>query len=272
MEVINNKYRILSNIGKGAFGSIFKAENIRTNELVAIKIECVNGPTKLLLNESKIYQFLLNTPGIPKVKWFGRDAQNYYMVIELLGESLQDKKDKINIFSLKTTLQIGIQILKILKILHEKGLVHRDIKPENFLIGLGNKDTQIYIIDFGFCKLYSTDERKHVSSLIGSLNYASIHAHELLEQSPRDDLESLGYMLLYFIQGKLPWQDDRLNLLPPDEKNKSICLMKQHVSTEKTTNYIIAEYMKRISALKFKEFPDYQELIEIFEREIKLYI
>jgi serine/threonine protein kinase len=82
--MINNKYNLIEKIGKGNFGSIYKGENIRTNELVAIKVEPIQSNTNLLKNEAKIYQYLLNSPNVPQVKWFGKDNDNYYMVINLL--------------------------------------------------------------------------------------------------------------------------------------------------------------------------------------------
>ena len=92
MEIINKKYKIINKIGEGSFGLIYKGQNIRTNEYVAIKIEPIENELKLLKNESQIYQYLNNNEGIPNVKWFGKDNINYYMVINLLGHSLQTIK------------------------------------------------------------------------------------------------------------------------------------------------------------------------------------
>jgi casein kinase I family protein HRR25 len=264
--IINNKYRIIEQIGTGSFGLIFKGENIRTKEAVAIKVEPIQNETKLLKNETIIYQYLQNKTGMPKVKWFGKDETNYYMVINLLGESLQILKDRKEIFSLTLTLQIGIQIIHLLQTIHEMGLVHRDIKPDNFLLGLEEKKNQIYIIDFGFCKTFLNGEKhiemKKTSNIIGSLTYASINTHKFMEQSRRDDLESLGYMLVCFFMGKLPWHE--LN------KNNLILEMKEKMTHSKNISSVFLDYFTYVKKLEFEERPDYLFLIDMFKREISL--
>ena len=246
MNIIANKYKLLEKIGEGAFGSIYKGENIRTQELVAIKIEPIINDLKLLKNESCIYQYLINNEGIPNVKWFGKDKINYYMVINLLGESLQSLKERKHTFSLKLVLQIGIQIIYLLKMIHDKGIVHRDIKPDNFLLGLNNKNNKIYLIDFGFCKTFLNDNKhieiKKTKSLIGSNNFASVNAHEFNELSRRDDLESLGYMLIYFYFGKLIWKDY--------SDNEMIKIMKNHIVNDEIIPKILIQYFKIIKCLE----------------------
>jgi len=263
---INNKYKILEKIGQGSFGSIYKGENIRTKELVAIKVEPIINNTKLLKNESIIYQYLINDKGIPNVKWFGKDNSNYYMVINLLGDSLQELKDRKITFSLKLVLQIGIQVILLLKSIHDKGLIHRDIKPDNFLIGLGNKNKQIYLIDFGFCKTFLNNDNKHIeikktNNLIGTTNFASVNAHDFNELSRRDDLESLGYMLVYFYLGNLIWKDYF--------DNEIIKVMKNHVINDGKIPKILIKYFEIIKCLEFKETPNYELLINIFKNELK---
>jgi serine/threonine protein kinase len=265
MTLINKKYKLLEKIGEGAFGSIYKGENNRTKELVAIKIEPIENNTKLLKNESIIYQFLINTEGMPNVKWFGKDSCNYYMVINLLGESLQSLKERKNTFSLKLVLQIGIQIINLLRKIHNKGLVHRDIKPDNFLLGLNNKNKEIHIIDFGFCKTFLNDnkhiEMKKTNNIIGTANFASINAHDFNELSRRDDLESLGYMLIYFYLGNLPWKDY--------SNNEIIKIMKNNIMNDETIPKIILKYFEIIKCLRFKEEPDYDLLINTFKNKLK---
>jgi serine/threonine protein kinase len=265
MSLIGNKYKLLEKIGEGAFGSIYKGENVRTKELVAVKVEPIKKNTKLLKNESIIYQYLINNDGLPNVKWFGKDKTNYYMVLNLLGESLQSLKERKKIFSLKLVLQIGIQIINLLRMIHNKGLVHRDIKPDNFLLGLNNKSRQINIIDFGFCKTFLNDNKhidiKKTNNVIGTNNFASTNAHEFNELSRRDDLESLGYMLIYFYLGNLPWKDY--------SNNEMIKIMKNNIMNDESIPKVILKYFEIIKSLEFKEAPNYELLINIFKNELK---
>lgn len=264
MELINKKYILLDNIGSGCFGSIYKGQNIRTKEFVAIKIEPIKDNLKLLKNESKIYQYLNGYEGIPSVKWFGKDNENYYMVINLLGNSLQDFiKNKY--FSLALTLKIGIKVLTILKTIHDKGLVHRDIKPDNFLFGLNNVNN-IYLIDFGFCKSY-TENGKHnkikkTNRMIGSNNYASISSHKCYELSRRDDLESLCYMLIYLNLGFLPWNN---------ESNEEIIInLKNDMIKDNRYPLVLLELLKYSRTMEYEEKPNYYLIIDNLKSELQI--
>jgi serine/threonine protein kinase len=193
------------------------------------------------------------------------------MVINLLGESLQNMKDTRTRFSLKLILQIGIQILVLLRTLHDKGLVHRDVKPDNFLLGLNDKRNQLNIIDFGFCKSYIHNDQhipmKKTSNLIGSLSYASINAHNFIELSRRDDLESLGCILIYLYLGKLDWQTEESYLY--ESKNETIKNMKIKMIDDSRIPLIIIEYFKNVRTLEFEEKPKYAILIDMFRRELE---
>jgi casein kinase I family protein HRR25 len=269
MTLVNKKYTLLEKIGEGSFGSIYRGQNIRTSEYVAIKVEPIENETKLLKNESTIYQYLNNSLGIPSVKWFGKDETNYYMVIELLGQSLQSVKNNARTFSLKLVLQIGITIIELLRTIHDKGLIHRDIKPENFLLGLKNNNKNIYIIDFGFCKSYLIDNKhipqKHTHNLIGSNTYASINAHNFIELSRRDDLESLGYMLIYFYLGTLPWQQQETS-----NTKERIIYLKHFVTESNRLPEVLHEYMIYVRNLSFEETPDYNNIINRFKIELEI--
>ena len=267
MSLINKKYNIIEKIGEGAFGLIYKGENIRTKELVAIKVEPIEKDMKLLKNESVIYQYLNNVEGVPFVKWFGKDEKNYYMVINLLGESLQSIKNN-STFSLTSVLQIGIQVILLLKTIHEKGLVHRDIKPDNFLLGLNSQRKRIYIIDFGLCKSYITNDEhnpiKKTNNLIGSLTYASINTHNCIELSRRDDMESLGYMLVFFYLGTLPWQEFTSENIDMIKKSK------EDITSNDKLPQILVNYIKYVRSLEYEEKPNYFLIIDNFKRELEI--
>ena len=262
---MNSKYKLLEPIGSGSFGSVYKGQNNRTGEYVAIKIEPVAAEIKLLRHESVVYQYLNGVPGIPSVRWFGIDGENYYMVLSLLGESLEAAKQRIGHFSLETTMSIGIQALDILMSLHEKYMIHRDVKPANFVFGVGSNKKQLNIIDLGFCKSF-TREKRHIeqtrtTSLIGSQSFASLNAHDCVSLSRRDDLESLGYLLLYLNLGKLPWQDETLT-------NDIIRQMKYDLVYDTTIPTIFTDYFTNIRGLGFTQRPDYLSLIDYFKVEM----
>ena len=265
MELINNKYLILNKIGKGSFGSIYKGQNVRTNELVAIKVEKITDELKLLKNESRVYQYLNRCDCVPQVKWYGKDNKYYYMVINLLGNSLQDLILKMHKFSLSLVLKLGVKIINILKTVHDRGLIHRDIKPDNFLFGI-NQINHLYLIDFGFCKPYLDGDQhikiKTVNGLIGSKNYASKMAHKREEISRRDDLESLCYMLIYFYSGELPWNNE--------DNEDEIINFKDKILTSKDYPQVLLDFLKYTRSMEFEEKPNYYLIIDNFKNEIEI--
>ena len=212
--VVEGKYRILSKIGEGSFGKIFQGVNSYTDEIVAIKIE-KSSESSLLKNEAKIYKLLEDNPGIPKLRSFGKEGVFNYMVMDLLGKSLEDcRVDCGGTLSLKTVLGLGVQMLRRIETIHENGIIHRDIKPDNFLIKDGSN--LVNVIDFGLARRYTDKNGNHIKEesgrkLTGTARYASLNVHRGFTPSRRDDLESIGYVLLYLLLGKLPWQSIKCN-------------------------------------------------------------
>lgn len=271
-RIIGEKYKLGRKIGSGSFGEIFLASHVDTNEIVAVKIE--NSKTKhpQLLYEAKVYKILQEGSGIPSIKWYGVDGEDNVLVLDLLGPSLEDLfvycRRK---FSLKTVLMLADQMIARIEYVHSRGFLHRDIKPDNFLMGLGRKANQVYIIDFGLAKKYrDPTTNRHIpyrenKNLTGTARYASCNTHLGIEQSRRDDLESLGYVLLYFLQGSLPWQG--LKAATKKQKYDKICEKKVSTPIEvlcKSHPVEFASYFHYCHSLTFDQRPDYGFLKRLF--------
>ena len=150
--------------------------------------------------------------GIPNVLWYGIEGDYKAMVMELLGHSLEDLFQYCGRkFTLKTVCMLADQMISRLEYMHTNNFIHRDMKPDNFLMGNGTKRSSVFLIDFGLSKRYKDAKTgEHIpyrdnKSLTGTARYASVNTHIGIEQARRDDMESIGYILLYFLKGSLPW-------------------------------------------------------------------
>ncbi|KAK6795994.1 hypothetical protein RDI58_009449 [Solanum bulbocastanum] len=272
---VGNKFRLGRKIGSGSFGEIYLGTNVQTNEEVAIKLENVKTKHPQLLYESKLYKILQGGTGIPNLKWFGVEGDYNVLVMDLLGPSLEDLFNFCSRkLSLKTVLMLADQMINRVEFVHAKSFLHRDIKPDNFLMGLGRRANQVYIIDFGLAKKFrDSTTHQHIpyrenKNLTGTARYASMNTHLGIEQSRRDDLESLGYVLMYFLRGSLPWQ----GLKAGTKKQKYERISEKKVSTSIEAFYTLcrgyptefASYFHYCRSLRFEDKPDYAYLKRIF--------
>eukprot|EP00123_Amoebidium_parasiticum_P016546 comp23486_c0_seq2/m.39291 comp23486_c0_seq2/g.39291 ORF comp23486_c0_seq2/g.39291 comp23486_c0_seq2/m.39291 type:complete len:424 (-) comp23486_c0_seq2:1274-2545(-) len=262
---VGNKYRLDRKIGGGSFGDIYLGTDLITRTEVAIKLEPVKTKHPQLIFESKLYRVLQGGVGIPQMLWSGVEGDYNVMVMELLGPSLEDLFQYCQRrFSLKTVLMLADQLVSRIEYMHNCNFIHRDIKPDNFLMGLGRRGHVVHIIDFGLAKKYRDHKtHQHIpyrenKSLTGTARYASINTHLGREQSRRDDLESLGYVLLYFLRGSLPWQGLKAN----NRKQKYEKISEKKMSTsihDLCKNFAIEfeRYLTYVRGMRFDFQPDY---------------
>ena len=261
-SIIFKKYLILSKIDEGSFGSIYLSKNILSNEQYAVKIENRKIANPLLEGEAFIL-FYLKGPGLPEVKTFGKTKNLNILIQTLLGPSLSSLSERYLInFTIKDICLLSIQMIERLEYIHSKRFIHRDIKPQNFLMGVKDPET-VYLIDFGLAKKFMSKKGKHIkfninNNITGTPRYCSINALRGAEQSRRDDLESLFYVIMYFFRGNLPWQNlkiksrqQRFNKINEIKKNYDYKLLCKNLPQEL---YNLGIYIKH---LKFEETPNY---------------
>ena len=169
-------------------------------------------------------------------------------------------------------MHVSIQMIERIKVVHEERIIHRDIKPDNFMIG-GTEQTKntVYIIDFGLAKCYKSSDGEHIpfrdgKNLTGTARYASVNTHIGYEQSRRDDLETIGHVLLYLLKGSLPWQG--LPGRSKAEKYANIKKKKKEIKIEelcKDQPDEFKEFMHYCRGLSFTQEPDYGYIIGLFE-------
>lgn len=273
-NLIGGRYLVKHPIGRGSFGEIFLGTDIGSpsREDVAIKVEAMSTKYPQLLYEYRVYIAMKGAPGLPNVRWCGSAGKYNVMVMDLLGDSLETLYNKCKRkFSLKTVLMLAVQLIDRVQHQHENHYLHRDIKPDNFLMGLPPNPHILFLIDMGLSKRYRDPVTfEHIpfrdkKKLTGTPRYASINTHKGAEQCRRDDLESMGYMLLYFLCGRLPWQG--LKARTKQEKYDKIGQKKMSTPIEELCRgqpREFYEYLRYTRQLKFTEEPNYKYLRGLF--------
>ena len=275
-QVLFNRFKIIQKIGEGSFGNVYSAQSIYSHKLYAVKLEQMKD-SNILEEESLILSYI-SSPRIPKVKLFGYSGPYMVLVMELLGPSLDSILRKLpdKKMSIRCVCNIAYQLISILETIHNNNIIHRDIKPANINIGVGNMEKFLFLIDFGLSRKYRSSTTKmhypfeQTKKLVGNVRYSSINALEGGTQSRRDDLESLGYMLIYLCLGRLPWQGLLSN--SKEDKYYRIREVKKKVTPSELCETLpneFEQYIKYTRNLKYEEDPDYNYLKNLFVNVLK---
>ncbi|KAF1798517.1 kinase-like domain-containing protein [Mucor lusitanicus] len=305
--IVGDQWLVLSKIGEGSFGEVFKAKDIDLNRFYAIKRESLELEYPQLHHESVMYDVLAGGPCIPKCHWYGQHDGFDCIVIDLLGSSLKDLQATVRDIPLDIVIDLGCQLISCLEHMHDRGIVYRDIKPENFLFPasciLGDniemnwssyatydpenspppsppscrtvfnnwgKQTSLYAVDFGLATWWRNPKtkkpypecKKPIKFKTGTARYASLNVHRGRTHSRRDDMESLGYLLLdLLLAGELPWSGvtarsskagwDRLKEIKEEMLLEDMCLGLPHG---------IMDFIDYTRRLRFNDRPDYDHL------------
>ena len=263
-EVFFDKFKTIKKLGEGSFGKVYKAEY--NGEYYALKFES-RSRVKSLLEMEGIIMTHLQGPNIPFIKSFGYSGEYNLLVMQLMDKSLEDIFRIRKTFSIKTTAMIGFQLIGVLHFIHDKNIIHRDVKPDNCVMGSAELNENLYLIDFGLAKKYRSSRTlkqyplTKKKRLTGTARYASIHALEGYEQSRRDDMESVGYIMAYLLRGGLPWQG--LKLKSKENKYKNILEKKKEISSQELFKGFPNEFpeiLDYIKKLEYTEEPEYEML------------
>lgn len=277
--VVLGEWILKKKLGAGAAGIVYLAVSIRNGKTeAAIKTGKI-GHSNIAL-EHEVYEALNaggGANGIPSIHQFGQQDGYHCLVISILGQSLHEIfKANNRAFSSPTILKVALQLLDRIEFLHSKGFIHRDIKTDNIMIGGSSEGLKtIYLVDYNLSKKYTDESGYHipmdqVKGFRGTCTFASQNAHLGRELSRRDDLESLGYTLLYLCKGNLPW----IGAAKGNKRRHAIvCDMKRWAMDSedfwKGIPSVLHCFMSRVGRLQFDQEPEYEKYRECFKRALR---
>ena len=271
-NTINQSFLLKSKLSSGTFGIVYSGIELKTHEEVAIKMSksAKNVDSAALLKkENKILSRLQGIQGIPTLKWHGSEGDKNFLIMSLHSRDLGYLSRKMGKFSLKTIVMLAERMIDILDNIHKRGVLHRDIKPENILVGKKTNSREVYLVDFGISKFFKDSLGRHLKfsegkKFVGTCRYSSLAAHKGKEIGRKDDLENLGYVLVYLFNGMLPWQK---YTFAEEDKYMKVGALKEATKVEALCHNLPEEfhqYFEYIRHLEYYDKPDYKYLKSLF--------
>ncbi|KAJ5751527.1 uncharacterized protein N7511_008492 [Penicillium nucicola] len=268
-------------LGKGSVADVYLGTNHCTQEKVAIKKQRIpwssSAKGNTLNHEYSVFQELGRGEGIPIVHDYCRERYRYrgenryrcYLIMEQLGPSLyKTMHHRLGrprlassglFFSLEEVVSIGDQMICALQLIHNRNFIHRDVQPGNIVYDRFRE--RVLLIDFSVAERYrGTTAHRHApwqaTQMVGSPVFASLNSHRGHSVSRRDDMESLGYVLVYLVRGQLPWQH-----LPAETKDLMFA-KKSAITTKELCGGLepLCKFLRSVKRLGFGQEPDYDGL------------
>ncbi|KAF9221502.1 kinase-like protein [Gyrodon lividus] len=269
-------YWLETRLGSGYSGSIFRAYNVFNGEYVALKVQDVNHECPTNRYEEHIYPLLQGGEGMPKLFASGVQGKWHYLVISLLGSSLDNiyRNNGKKTLDLRSVCSIAIQVISRLQTMHNREVLHRDIQLGNCAIGLAPNEAMVYMIDFGFSKRYiDPHTRRHIPDskrkrdFLGNYWFTSVGVHcKGRVPSRRDDLEAAALMFIHLLTpGGLSWTRD--GVPKTDSQHERIQNAKLSSRPEDLCRGMpseFEEFLRYCRRLKFAERPDYKHWMNEF--------
>ncbi|UMM22738.1 hypothetical protein L5515_003806 [Caenorhabditis briggsae] len=245
---LKRSFQVEKMVGGGGFGQIYRAVDLESKLVVAVKVEPKSTDPGRIVLELNILVQLAHSSHIPKVYYSGETGAFNFIIMQLLGSNIAElrKFQKTRSFSVETTARVGIQCLEGLKQIHTLGYIHRDIKPSNICAGIGGHKRILYIVDFGMARRIRLPDgsfrpERPYASFRGTSRYVSLAAHERKETGFVDDIWCLFFSLLELVEG-LPWK----NIADQDQ----VCFVKRQ---------LLANFQSRKMGRNFEMFPQILE-------------
>lgn len=274
----NDRFELRKQIASGGYAFVYSGYDHKNQAAIAVKVPNTERAKAIdALKKEKKFLTKLYKGGstVPEIIWFGPCGDRPVMVMQLLGHCLGEvRKACGRHFSLGTILKMAVELIELCKNIHDCGILHRDCKLKNYLLGPEN-DGSIYLIDFGLSGRWRTRSGEHIAFQdhlppYGTMRYAPVAVHQGLEQGRKDDLEALGYMLIYLARGDLPWQ----SLWHEDKKIiwEDVGTMKMEMSLEELCANIapcFQHFMNALREMEFEQEPDYEGLQNFFREEMQ---